>query len=85
METVKKAGYQVNTFIPNAQPFNNILWLVGEGASPRSAPATGGRPPVASAAPAASPPQTPPLLLPALPPVPPAPDLAPAPVTGAKP
>lgn len=71
VETVKKAGYDVKTFIPNAGPFNNILRLVSEGGTPR--PATGTRP---------TPPGTPaPPVIPALPPdlIPKAPAPAPAP------
>jgi hypothetical protein len=45
VEAVKKAGYEVKTFIPNAGPFNNILRLVSEGGTPRPSGNTRATPP----------------------------------------
>ncbi len=46
VDVAKKAGYEVNTFIPNAQPFNSILRLVESGALRRSSAGAGGRAPL---------------------------------------
>lgn len=87
VEAVKKAGYDVKTFIPNAGPFNNILRLVSEGGTPRPAPGTRPTAPAAPAAPMAPPavPALPPDLIPkAAPPSPPTTSATPAPAEAPK-
>jgi hypothetical protein len=75
VEAVKKAGYDVKTFIPNAGPFNNILRLVSEGGNPRPAPAP--RPTAPAALPPPLLPPPPPELAPVSPPTTSAPSSAP--------